>query len=291
MVYKNSHCSPSKDINNISCLNEKLILKIGKILEKNNYKIDLNDNIKDLHKNISKILKKINKCDSEKCWLGINLILKNLNKNDVKEFKNSFKPSKPLEWNENKNSWLSNKDIDNVLEQYSNKHDDYYYHGALPVDFDVEKENGDCLIDKLCKFDINSLNNDNKYKICMVFNTDPHNKSGSHWISLYIDSYGKNMEIKENGVKVKYPCIYFFDSAGDPPPKEIKDFIDDTKKKSKIELTYIENDKQHQYSNTECGVYCLHFLDYMINGGDFIKYVKNKKNDKFIEKYRSIFFI
>jgi len=57
---------------------------------------------------------------------------------------------------------------------------------------------------------------------------------------------------------------------------EIKDFIKDTQEKSDIVLTYIENDVQHQSGNTECGIYCLHFLDYMINEGNFIKYVNNK---------------
>ena len=116
----------------------------------------------------------------------------------------------------------------------------------------------------------------------MVFNTDPHNKSGEHWISLYIDCIGKN---------INHPCIYFFDSVGNPPPKQIKDFIDDTRGKSNKDYTYIENDVSHQSGNTECGIYCLHFLTYMINGGNFMKYIKNKKNDKFMEKYRTIFFI
>lgn len=290
-IYNIKDCSPRKKDNNVSCLDEDLILKIAKILKKNNYDIVITEDIKKMHKDISEILENITSCDSEKCWLGINLLIDNLNKNDIDRFKNSFKPMKPIEWDKNPNAWLSNRNIDDVLKQYGNKYDDYYYHGALPVDFDVEKPNGKCLVDKLCEFDINLLNSKNKHRICMVFNTDPHNKSGSHWISLYIDSNGNNLKVKENGKLEKYPCIYFFDSAGDPPPKEIKDFIDDTKGKSKIKLTYVENDVQHQEKNTECGVYSLHFLDYMINGGDFYKYVSNRKCDKFMEKFRSIFFI
>jgi len=282
MVFKESHCSPGNDNNGISCLDEKLILKIARILNKNNYKIDLNDDINKIHKNISKILKNISKSNYEESWRDINLITNNLNNRDIKKLNDSFKPNKPDEWDNNKNTWLTNVDIDNVLKQYNNKYNDYYYHGALPVDFDVEESNGDCLVDNLCKFDINKLEKDGKKKIAMVFNTDPHNKSGEHWISLYIDCVGKN---------IGQPCIYFFDSVGDPPPKEIKDFIDDTRKSSNKNYTYIENDVEHQSGNTECGVYCLHFLDYMINGGNFMKYIKNKKNDKFMEKYRTIFFI
>ena len=286
MVYKKIECAPQKKNNNISCLDKKLILKIAKILNKNDYNIDLKNNINKIYNDISKILKKYGKCDLEKCWREINLIITNLSIKDIKNLNNSFKPDKPLSWKKEHNTWLTNLDIDNVLKQYNNKYDDYYYHGAIPVDFDIEV-NGSCLLDNLCDFDINELNNSGKKKVSMVFNTDPHNKSGEHWISLYIDSYGNNL-IEQ---KDKYPCIYFFDSTGNPPPKEIKDFIKDTQDKSDIVLTYIENDVQHQTGNTECGIYCLHFLDYMINEGNFIKYINNKNNDKFMEKYRSIFFI
>jgi hypothetical protein len=282
-MYKKTHCSPKKKSKKYSCIvNDNIIYKIAKILNDNGYNIDMNGDFKKMHKNISKQLKKIKKCDSEECWRSLDMITSNLNKKELKELNNSFKPKKPESWNNDKNTWLSNIDIDKILNQYYNKYDDYYYHGALPVDFDVETNNGNCLVDNLCKFDVDKLHNDGKNKIALVFNTDPHNEGGEHWISMYIDCIGTN---------INHPCIYFFDSAGNPPPKEIKNFIDDTKNNSNINFSYIENDIQHQSGNTECGVYSLHFLTYMINNGNFMNYIKNKKNDKFIEKYRSIFFI
>ena len=45
----------------------------------------------------------------------------------------------------------------------------------------------------------------------MVFNTDPHDRSGQHWFSLYIDLKGKNIKNK--------PCIYYFDSLASKPKK------------------------------------------------------------------------
>jgi len=280
-MYNKTHCSPKKGGEKYSCINDNVIYKIGKILNDHGYKINMDDNLKKMHTNISKILKKIKKCNSEQCWRNINMITDNLTKKELKELNNSFRPKKPKSWEDNSNTWLSNVDIDNVLKQYYDKYDDYYYHGALPVDFDVEVNNK-CLVDNLCKFDVDKLHKSGKNKIALVFNTDPHNKGGEHWISMYIDCVGKNIE---------YPCIYFFDSAGNPPPKEIKNFIDDTRNNSDINFSYIENSIQHQKGNTECGVYCLHFLSYMIEDGDFMNYIKNKKNDKFMEKYRSIFFI
>tara|TARA_B100001123_G_C15098051_1_gene942385 strand:- start:102 stop:944 length:843 start_codon:yes stop_codon:yes gene_type:complete len=280
-MYEKTHCSPKKDKNDFSCIDNNIIYKIGKILKRHNYKINMDDNLKKMHTNISKTLKKIKKCNSEQCWRNINMITDNLTKKELKELNNSFKPKKPKSWEDNSNTWLSNVDIDNVLKQYYDKYNDYYYHGALPVDFDEEVDNK-CLVDNLCKFDVDKLHKSGKNKIALVFNTDPHNKSGEHWISMYIDCIGKNIE---------HPCIYFFDSAGNPPPKQIKEFIDDTRDNSKINFSYIENNIQHQKGNTECGIYCLHFLTYMIEDGDFMDYIQNKKNDKFMEKYRSIFFI
>ena len=280
-MYNKTHCSPKKGKKKYSCINDNVIYKIGKILNDHGYKINMDDNLKKMHTNISKTLKKIKKCNSEQCWRNINMITDNLTKKELKELNNSFRPKKPKSWEDNSNTWLSNVDIDNVLKQYYDKYDDYYYHGALPVDFDVEVNNK-CLVDNLCKFDVDKLHKSGKNKMALVFNTDPHNKGGEHWISMYIDCVGKNIE---------YPCIYFFDSAGNPPPKEIKNFIDDTRNNSDINFSYIENSIQHQKGNTECGVYCLHFLSYMIEDGDFMNYIKNKKNDKFMEKYRSIFFI
>jgi len=280
-MYEKTHCSPKKDKNDFYCIDNNVIYKIGKILKEHNYKINMDDNLKKMHTNISKTLKKIKKCNSEQCWRNINMITDNLTKKELKELNNSFKPKKPKSWEDNSNTWLSNVDIDNVLKQYYDKYNDYYYHGALPVDFDEEVDNK-CLVDNLCKFDVDKLHKSGKNKIALVFNTDPHNKSGEHWISMYIDCIGKNIE---------HPCIYFFDSAGNPPPKQIKEFIDDTRDNSKINFSYIENNIQHQKGNTECGIYCLHFLTYMIEDGDFMDYIQNKKNDKFMEKYRSIFFI
>ena len=45
----------------------------------------------------------------------------------------------------------------------------------------------------------------------MVINLDPHDKPGSHWVALYFDL--KKME------------IYYFDSYGIYPPKEVENLM------------------------------------------------------------------
>ena len=62
-------------------------------------------------------------------------------------------------------------------------------------------------------------------------------------------------------------------------------------KSNNFSLDLIYNDKNHQKENTECGVYCLHFLTNMLKGIGFKQYLKKPLSDKDIEKFRNIFFI
>ena len=98
-------------------------------------------------------------------------------------------------------------------------------------------------------------NNDNKINcVATIYNTSTSTQPGQHWIATFI----KKMD--DGSIK-----MYFFDSVGKGPPLQIKDFLKCLEKKlffnSKIEKKY--NNIQHQYGNSECGVYCIHFIDYM----------------------------
>ena len=93
---------------------------------------------------------------------------------------------------------------------------------------------------------------------------------------------------------MKDPCIYFFDSTGSLPPKQVENLIDDLidkGKKNSIDFEYYYNDEEHQKGTTECGIYCIHFTIYMLKGGKFNEYINKDLADKFIEKFRSIYFI
>ena len=71
--------------------------------------------------------------------------------------------------------------------------------------------------------------------------------------------------------------------------EDIKNQCGSLNKGKKIDFLF--NDIKHQHNNTECGVYCLHFLVSMLQGKDFKKYIKNKRSDEQMEKFRKIFFI
>ena len=63
---------------------------------------------------------------------------------------------------------------------------------------------------------------------------------------MYVDCVGKNL---------KYPCIYYFDSTGDPATPEVEALVERIKNQggNNIKFTYLENDKVHQSGDSECG--------------------------------------
>jgi len=284
-MFKRKECSPLEQNNKYSCLDDDLILDIAKIFNtKMNANIDLNQSPKDIHKHLCEYIKKLTNEKSESCLLDMHKVVNSLPKNKLKRFKNSFRPEKPEEWHKNFNEWLSTTDIDNVLKQYAVADPHFYYYGATPMDFDLKNGNK-CVVNSLCKFDLNTHLNSGIDKIGIVFNTDDHDEPGEHWVAMYVDCKGKNL---------KYPCIYYFDSTGDPATPEVEELIQKIKNQgleNGIKFTDLQNDKVHQKGDSECGMYCLHFMIYMLEGNDFMKYIKNKKSDEYIQKFRNVFFI
>lgn len=280
-MYKSNHCSP-RIKNDVSCYSYELLLKIANILNNNKSKIKISKNKKILYKRIEKEIKKISDCKDEICWKSIPLIKNKLDIDTKKEIIDSFKPEMPEEWKKNPNTWLNTSDIDNVMKQYEKKYPNFNFLGTHPIDFALKRKN-ECIVseDELCKINILELKK-NYDSLGLVLNTDNHNESGQHWFSIYIDLKGKNIKYR--------PTIYYFDSALSEPPQEIINFVN-TCKNQYPKLDFIYNDIQHQFGNTECGVYCLHFLTEMLKGINFRNYVNKKLNDKIIEKFRKKFFI
>ena len=280
-MFDKNKCSPLEDDNEYSCMDDDIIMDVGKIFNKKlDTNIDMNQCPRVIHKQICDKLSKLKKDKSETCLLDMNNIINELPKDKLQRFKESFRPEQPDEWQKNFNAWLSTTDIDNVLKQYVKDDKELFYTGAVPMDFaECEFPN------KLCNFNLKSLLRKGKTKIAIVFNTDDHDESGEHWVSMYIDCKGRNL---------KEPCIYYYDSAGDKAPEEVMELVEKIKKQgleNGIKFTFLYNDKVHQKGTTECGIYSLHFLIYMIENGNFMKYIKNKKSDEYIEKFRTIFFI
>ena len=285
-MFVKGECSPRKEDTKVSCLKKKTLLSVAKILNKQfNAKIKLKKTTKKkLYSEIRKYLSK-SRCEKESCWITLDLISKNLNENEKKEIKNSFRPFQPLSWKEKPNTWLNTTDINNVMKQYEKKFPYFKYYEATPIDFHLKEGNG-CLVSILCNININELKKTKK-SLVIVFNTDKHDQPGQHWFSMYIDLIGKN---RNN------PSIYYFDSADaikdiNHLPIQILDLIEKIQKQSDYNFDVLYNDINHQSGDTECGVYCIHFLTEMLKGKKFSDYVNQKNNDKRMEDFRKLFFI
>lgn len=253
--------------------------------------------------------KRMFSCKSEDCWL------KEIDNVELRENleKFLFAPFQPNEWRKNPNEWLSNFDIFDILHQYELTHPSFKVLGPSPIDFDSRPsdENGKCVWEELCKFDIEKYKASGKTKLGLVFNLDKHNQGGSHWVSMFVDLEDK--------------FIFYLDSAGNKTPKEIKALANKIKTQGKestppIPFKFYENyPLEHQMGNTECGMYSLYFIITMLTGEvectpsknsndtrtersisnphrfkdskDKIRFFKEKRiPDKYVSKYRKIYF-
>lgn len=216
---------------------------------------------------------------NELCLLQRNSILQTHVKPLIEKY---FAPIAPMEWIEKPNTWLSNVDIEKVMNQYMKNHSSFDFVGTFPIDFDSPLNGGSCVSNKVCHFDLSSFIKEGKKQIGFIFNTDDHNGPGQHWISLFIH--------------LPMRLIYFFDSTASPTPKEIQRLIqriiEQGKEKLNITFNVMENTIDHQKGNTECGIYCLFFLDHMLmNPQQTIRDLNTKRfSDSFIQNFRHVYF-
>ena len=193
---------------------------------------------------------------------------------------NNYKPYMPKKWYEDKKTWLNTLDIDAVFNQYEIKYPEFVFFGPTPIDFDKKLNHYQCVDDELCRINIPQLHNKGIKYIGIVFNLDPHNRGGSHWISLFC-----NLNKNE---------ICFWDSYAHRPPKEVRMLMNKIKnqcKKIKKKMTIKITNNRHQYGNSECGLYSTHFIIKLLEGDSFEKLTKNRISDEIMNTYRSKYFL
>lgn len=268
-------CSPLKE-KNYTCYSSESLHRLKTLWNTRHPDATIQSaNDKDIWKALKKNMNSV--CDSESCWLRQGFAKHGLT-NEMKYY--TFAPLAPKEWKKNINEWLSSVDIENVMKQYEEKDKSFAFFGPSPIDFDTRKLYGECVWEELCHFDIIHQMKKNKKKIGVVFNLDEHWKSGSHWVSLFVD------------VPTKQIC--FFDSGGGDIPDEIMALVGrimNQGKKAGIDFVFEKNHPfEHQLENTECGMYSLFFISSMIENPDFRVFKSKRIPDKKMEKYRHIYF-
>lgn len=198
--------------------------------------------------------------------------------------KTYLRPRMPKEWNDKPNTWLDNFNIQHVMKQYEEAFAPRFrFLGVFPIDFSSPnpyRTNGKvtCLNEELCKLNIIKEYEAGVRGIGMVFNLDPHDKSGSHWVALYI-----NLE------SIQEPVIGYFDSYGYETPEMIARFMKSlTLQVKTCRLAY--NGRRFQYGQSECGMFSMYFLICMIYGISFEDFCKDAVHDRSMLELRSILF-
>ena len=232
---------------------------------------------KEIHRKLSHYMSDV--CNKESCWLKQKFVDDKVSI-DLEE---SFAPESPKEWTKNPNEWLSSVDIMKVMKQYEKTYKCFDFMGPTPIDFDTQLMYGECVWEELCKFNLEDQIRKGKTKIGIIFNTDPHDKPGKHWISLFIN--------------IKKKRIFFFDSVGDKAPQQVMNLVNriieqGRQLKPKINFVFDQNyPVEHQYGNSECGIYSIFFIVHMLEDKITGHYLKTHKlKDEYIEKFRKIYF-
>lgn len=301
----NMKCAPNKKYKDGSCftLESLKIIAANYNKRKKSNIININASKEELVKQLTDLLS--NKCSDQACWIRQDFV-QEIDNDEIHN--NTLLPEGP----KGKYEWLSTNDIDKVIDQYHSVHKDFNYLGTVPYDF------ANLPVLGLDDIDFNDYIKDGKKKFGMVINLDNHNQDGSHWVSLYTD-FDKNQ-------------IYFFDSVGKAPGKNIRKFItnitkqmynrkyntkiknlkikdklnkiknlshkeikkildNDTKLKNivnGIDIRY--NNVQHQFKNSECGVYSINFILRLLDGETFDDIINNVTKDDKMNQNRKEYF-
>jgi len=283
VVKKPEICSPHLNTSktNHSCFSKSALLNIVQAWNKshpdNKIKIKKSDN----HNKIwSKLGDKMSdKCGNEYCWTKQPFFKETITKRKI-NLKKTFRPSRPKSWKSKPREWLDTYNILDVMEQYELAHPDYKFFGPVPIDFDLKDKFDKCVVSELCSINIEELYNKGIRKLGIIFNLDKHNQPGSHWIAMYMD-------LKKN-------IIGYWDSYGYKPPEEVVRLMNKLKQQSidklSIKCEIKINKTQHQFKNSECGVYSMHFIVKQLEGSSFEKVTKKIiKDDKMFLKRKKFF--
>ena len=180
------------------------------------------------------------------------------------ELHENFKPLGPID-----NSWLSNHNIEAVLDQMKIRYPNFFYYECQMMDFmDV----GGSLLQLATTPDQFTV-------IGCVLNTDKTGNRGKHWVCLLVDRRTNNSTIE------------YFNSSGQPPVKKLVEFIEKCKKQMGITTYVVVSDIEHQKSNSECGMYSLFYIWCRLLGISWKYFRDNRVEDKIVFEFRKYVFL
>jgi hypothetical protein len=174
-------------------------------------------------------------------------------------------------------TWLDTTNILDTMKQYEVVYPDFVYMCTAPRDF----QNLLCVNKRVVgipkSYILDQLRS-GKRSFGAVFNTDPHNLPGKHWVGFFASA--------------KTGQICYFDSVADQPLKEFSDLMGIFKEAFEefgIRRTqYKINKNKMQFGDSECGVYSMTFNTRMLDIDDFDRVTSAKILDNDINKCRSV---
>lgn len=186
-----------------------------------------------------------------------------------------LRPPAPKAWISDPDMWLDSNNIADVMNQYEvaltkDGKKEFEFMGPFPIDFaapDPYNRSGEkkCLQREICEIRVEKAIANGVKSIGIVYNLDPHYKSGSHWVANYIDL-------------VHHVC-YYFDSYGIEPPPQVATFMKWlTTQDPKMKLQYSKRQLQHK--NTECGMFCIYVIIRLLEGDEFVEITRRKPKDE-----------
>ena len=204
-------CAADVEYNDGSCYSidqlKLLATIINKAIKKNILKGDPIKIITNKHFLLEQLKDRLKECKNDQtCWLKKKFV-KSSNEIIMEDV---FRPDGTA----GKIDWLSTENIDNVMEQYERKYSDYFFYGAVPVDFHEINYN------KLGKIDFDDLMvNGDKDKNEMMVEFE---------LKKFYWKYFEILQVynKFRGKPNKYPFAEFFNDIKKTPDFEIKKNLD-----------------------------------------------------------------
>jgi hypothetical protein len=192
---------------------------------------------------------------------------------------NAHLPRQPREWKQNPHTWLTNIDILNVMTQYEKKYKKFKFIGVFPIDFNEKYGLSQCISAEICNLKLSKFKNQNAF--ACVFNLDKHYQSGSHWVAVFFNTRKTS---KNYG-------FYFFDSTSSKMPVEIHNFGNSIKNQiNDTDFQLYQNNVIKQFQNTECGMFCLHFIIECLKNKSFNQIINDETYDEQVHKLRNKLF-
>ncbi len=187
-----------------------------------------------------------------------------------------FRPEKPREWEREPTSWHDTLSIARVLEQYEEAYPHFEFIGPVPIDFAEQMPGawGKCVVDELCALDLETMRRRGEHAIGIVFNLDPHDKPGSHWVCAYLDLLAG--------------AAYYYDSYGMEPCAEIKRLLRRCRDQGCSRIYW--NDIRHQRRDSECGTYCMYVIISLLKGVPFAELCKHRIDDATMNSFRDLLY-